>query len=315
MATVQPITSRQSGELSRLLEERGVGREGYQFLVKNPDLVVALIRSENSATKTVLTSENWLDLLCEKERQAHFAFFHEEFDLAVFRQVLEKYGFGQFQKWQDLQLEPHFLPKKIFQLNSNFPGWKVKPKKWFWEKIVEGKLLHRDTEGKLVTISEVNLGGIVVLVDTRQKPKYKDGKQMWSKDQNLLGKILTDLRESGKIVKHGYGPQCSRLGVSAKEIDNFIIAEYAKVVGLEASRVRLERAIEGNVISQLYSEMSRKGDGQTNTSVWYDELFGDAEYRLNGGNSDIGGLANVNYDRVDDHWNDGSFRLLGVLGP
>jgi len=54
MRTVLPITSRSSGELSRLLEERGIGQEDYQNrLIERIDALVAWIRNEsvaNSAT-------------------------------------------------------------------------------------------------------------------------------------------------------------------------------------------------------------------------------------------------------------------------
>lgn len=317
MATVKPnsIGARQMGELSRLLEERGVGSTEIQFLIENPDMVAGIIKKHGMTEGWVITSDNWLDLLCEKERQAHFAFFHKEFDLTFFQQVLEKYGFEQIKKWRDLLLEPHFLPSVVLTEETNFPGWKVQPEDWFWKKIGEGKLLRRDQQGNLVQISEVNLGGIVVLVDARLKPKYKDGKQMWSNDKPLLGKILADLRESRKIAKYEYGSQGSRFGVSAKEIDNFVISEYAKTIRFEPSQIRLERVIEGNIISQLYTEMPRKNDGKTSSSVWYDEHFEDAGSRLDGGHSDNGGLARVNYSNVDRRWDDGSFRLLGVLGP
>ncbi|TSC92586.1 MAG: hypothetical protein CEN89_592 [Candidatus Berkelbacteria bacterium Licking1014_7] len=43
MNTVLPIGARQTGELARLLEERGCGKSDFQLLGENPDDVVALI--------------------------------------------------------------------------------------------------------------------------------------------------------------------------------------------------------------------------------------------------------------------------------
>jgi len=43
MSTVLPIGARQTGDLARLLEERGYGRPDFQLLGENPDDVVALI--------------------------------------------------------------------------------------------------------------------------------------------------------------------------------------------------------------------------------------------------------------------------------
>lgn len=41
-------------------------------------------------------------------------------------------------------------------------------------------------------------------------------------------------------------------------------------------------------------------------------IFEDRDNRLNGGNSDNGGLANVNYNPADNHWNNKSVRPLEV---
>lgn len=41
--------------------------------------------------------------------------------------------------------------------------------------------------------------------------------------------------------------------------------------------------------------------------------FEDREHRLNGGNSNYGGLANVSYNWSDNHWNNRSFRPLEVF--
>ncbi len=43
MSSVKPITGRQSGELCRLLEERGISSGDFQRLIEHPDNVVALM--------------------------------------------------------------------------------------------------------------------------------------------------------------------------------------------------------------------------------------------------------------------------------
>jgi hypothetical protein len=46
MNSVEPITSRQSGELARLLEERGIGKQGFQKLIEHPEQVVSLLNHD-----------------------------------------------------------------------------------------------------------------------------------------------------------------------------------------------------------------------------------------------------------------------------
>lgn len=60
MNSVEPITGRQSGELCRLLEERGVGRKDFQLLIQQPDRVIELLR------KSINPYQN------ERVKQAYF---------------------------------------------------------------------------------------------------------------------------------------------------------------------------------------------------------------------------------------------------
>ncbi|MDP3730878.1 MAG: hypothetical protein Q8R34_00005, partial [bacterium] len=76
---------------------------------------------------------------------------------------------------------------------------------------------------------------------------------------------------------------------------------------------RLERGIEGNVISQLYPHMLRKNNGQTNTWVWYEEYFGDRSERVGGGGSGCGGLACFGGVWSGFRWSSRSFCPLAVL--
>ncbi|MDP3731264.1 MAG: hypothetical protein Q8R34_02100, partial [bacterium] len=76
---------------------------------------------------------------------------------------------------------------------------------------------------------------------------------------------------------------------------------------------RLERGIEGNVISQLYPHMLRKNNGQTNTWVWYEEYFEGRSGRVGGGDSDCGGLASFLGRWSGNRWSFGSFCPLAVL--
>lgn len=255
--------------------------------------------------------ESWLQEILERERQHHLDFFGREFDLLKFEKTLERYGYQKIQEWQKLGLEPHFLPSASMMPGDDYSGWKIKPEKWFYEQVIEGKIF-RNIKGELEKVATVKLEGITVLIDARLKPAYRDSKQMYEND-NLLGYIIEELRESEKIASYKYGSQPSRFGVSADEWEKQIKPVLAKKLGLRTTQIRLERAIEANVVPQIYSYMPRKNDGKTNTWVWYEEYFGGRDRRLLGGYSDGGGLADVNDVWADGHWYDRSLRPLAVL--
>lgn len=286
----------------------GATKEFWSRLAHNEDL----FRSVVSQVMPEVMPE-WAEAILTRERQVHQDFFGREFNLAHFRATLEKYGSEVITRWQELGLEPHFLPPVAMSRDTSFPGWKVKPENWYYEKVAEGKILHWQPNGSLVSDQEAfRLEGITVLIDTRLKPHYRDGKQMYKND-NLLGPIIERLRQEGRIARYEHGLQSSRFGVSAKEWENQIKFFLAEFLGPEVSQVRLERAIEANVIPQLYPYMPRKDDGRTNTWVWYEEYFGDGSVRLLGGDSGRGGLAAVGCHSSGFLWRRRSFRPLAVL--
>jgi len=255
-------------------------------------------------------ASDWLSAILARERQYHQTFFGQEFDLTEFEQKLRFYGRKRIKEWQNLGLEPHFLPPVSLMPGDDYPGWKIKPEQWFFKIIVEGQ---RGINGQLIKMTSAKLEGISVLIDTRLKPCYDNGKQMYEHD-NLLGPILERLRKEGKISRYAEGPQSSRFGVSSDEWKKAIKPVLAGKLGLDVSQVRLETVEEGNVIPQLYPDLPRKDDGRTNTWVWYEQyLDKDRVNRFSGGYSDHGGLANVRCDSSDYRWSSRSFRPLIVL--
>ncbi len=253
----------------------------------------------------------WLIKILSRECECHLDFFGREFGLSDFQKTLKRYGKEMIEAWQKLGLEPHFLPKTLMMPSDNYPGWKTKPENWYYENVAQGNIL-RDINGKLVVDEKVEFQGITVLVDTRLKPAYDNSKQMYEND-TLLGPIIEELRTKGKIAKYEFCPQSSRFGVSADEWEETVRPALAEKLCLEPIQLRLERAIEGNVISQLYPHMPRKGDGSTNTWEWYEEYFMDRGSRLDGGYSDGSDLAIIVYYSSGDHWYKRSFRPLAVL--
>ena len=287
------------------LRNLGLTAEGWEKMKDNKELakkVVEIIEGER---------EIWLEKIIAQERACHLDFFGREFDLTDFAVTLKKYGESKVRFWQKLKMEPAFLPEVTMPQDANFRGWKIKPENWFWQKIAEGKIL-RQVGNDLVAIKEVRLEGITVLIDTRLKPEYNGGKQMYKND-NLLGPTIERLRKAGEIAKYEYGPQSSRFGVSADEWENCIKPALAQKLGLNSNQLRLEHTIEANIIPQLYPYMPRKDDGNINTWVWYEEYFGARGLRLVGGYSGYGGLASVYCFSSGFHWDFESFRPLAVL--
>lgn len=252
----------------------------------------------------------WLDQLIQAENDAHRAFFGQTFDLSQFAETLERYGEERVDRWAKLLFEPHFLPKWQFSADAKIRGWKVKPEAWFWEKVAAGNIKRRNAAGELETVEEVGFDGVTLLIDTRCKPHYSDGRQMFEND-GLMGGVIEALREQGKIAR--YDPQSSRFGISSCEWDEQIRPALEALPEFEGASFRLELASEAIAIPQIFKRMPRRKDGQTSTLVWYEEFFEGASHRLCGGNSDRGGLAYVYCSDIGGHWYGRAVRPVGVL--
>lgn len=266
--------------------------------------------SSGLSSLLVRSEVNWLDHLLQAEDVAHRAFFGQTSDLTQFAATLERFGEERVRLWTKDCREPHFLPKQVFSADTKLRGWKVKPEPWFWQKIADGKIMRRDAAGKLAVVKEVGFDGVTLLIDTRCKPAYTDGSQMFAND-GLLGGVIKTLRAEGKIAS--LNPSDSRFCISSREWDEQIRPALETLPEFAGVSFRLELAIEANVIPQMYKRMPRRKDGQTDTRVWYEEFFEDALNRLNGGYSGRGGLASVYYSGVDDRWNYRAVRPVGVL--
>ncbi len=265
-------------------------------------------------SENIVRQGNWLEAILTKEKKAHRDFFSQEFDLASFRKTLERYNPEAIRHWQKLGIEPHFLPSVAMSQEVNFPGWKVKLDDWYYQQVANGKILSRQPDGSLLPDKEAfKLKGITVLIDTRLKPQYKAGKQMFKND-NLLGPIIEGMRKAGKIAKYEYGPQSSRFAVSVNEWEKHIKPALAEFLGVEVSQVRLEWTIEQNVISQLYPSLPRRDDNKTTSWVWFEDYFGAASCRFHGGVIRSDGRALVRCYWADFFWSDLAFRPLVVLG-
>jgi len=296
-------------ELERQWRQRALDPEAIllalQTLIESKKLVLA--QQEQSEN---LEFRDWINKILDRERQYHLAFFGREFDLTEFERKLRFCGRRKIKAWQSLGHEPHFLPDVSLMPGDEYPGWRIKPEQRFYQMLVKGKIF-RNIDGQLNKVLRAGLDGISVLIDIRPKPAYDDGRQMYGKD-NLLGKIIEQLRKERKIVQYDSGLQSSRFGVSADEWEEKIKPALAGKMALDINRLRLETVEESNIIPQLYPD-SRKNDGSTNTSVWYEQYFVGCGHRFSSGSSGNGVLADVFCSSSDDHWGGRSFRPLAVL--
>jgi len=199
------------------------------------------------------------------------------------------------------QAEPHFLPKMELKQNSDVSEWTIRPENWYWQKIREGK----------VAKDAATLEGIWVIVDGSQKLQYKDGKQMYENDP--FAKVLTQLREAKKIQVPDWCksiPKDSRFGISNDELQTHVNPAIADFLGVQPEQVRLPKAIEFNILGNL----AHPEWGKTNTWEWFQDKFRDG-CRLIGGDSDYGGLADVNFRVSDGRDGHIGFRPLVAFPP
>lgn len=257
--------------------------------------------------------QDWLWQLVLRQVECQALFFGRTFDLTPFITTLKSYGHKLVKYWRRLDFEPVFLPKVMMSSDVNYPGWKIKPEKWLYQQSVEGQLFRLQNNKLVVSNSVFELEGITALVDTRLKPKYDNGRQMYQND--CFEPVILRLRSNGKLTDYTAGPQGSRFGTSADdEWEQVLKPAGAELLKLPADKIRFERAIEANVIPQLYyNYMPRNDDGTTETSVWYEEFFQSRDHRLSGGDSAHGGLASVSYGGGAFHWRNRSVRFLAVL--
>jgi len=244
-------------------------------------------------------------------------------DLSLFETTLKHCGKEQIEAWKKIGFGVTYLPEAELGKNHEFWEKNVRPGDFLYKQSQAGNILLLNPEGELVKDERADwLGGIgkgiVVLFDTRQKPAFTDGSQMWKNDENCLGAVIAKLREEGKIQGYDWCPQGSRFGVTVQpggEWYKHVRPAQAELLGprVDVNSVRFETAMESIVLSQMYPDLPRGKDGETNTLAWYEQFFGDDRKRLNGGGSDYGGLANVYWYDPRRPWVNISFRPLAVL--
>ncbi|MFN3301868.1 MAG: hypothetical protein ACK413_02495 [Patescibacteria group bacterium] len=208
-----------------------------------------------------------------------------------------KFSSEIFLKFSQLGFDLHFLPKIELSEEKNFPGWKEKPKKNFFNLIKEGKL----------PADAASLFGNWIFIDARQKPQknnwwitkddilviilrkifHFDFKKHYQKNNRQLYEndfLLPILKENGFS---------SRFSLSWREIEESIKPEAAKLLKIPLEKIRLPRFIEWNFLGNAFYPQW----GKTSTWEWFDD-------RLTTGECLSGGYQSLNILGWDspDYW-------------
>ena len=200
------------------------------------------------------------------------------------------------------RVEPFYLPRRSFPKGITFPGQQVPMSTNLYRYIKEG----------LVNADANTLPGQWVILDVTQRPGYEDGKQMYP-DTVQFKELLATGRELGYkrgIVVPDYCrrvPEDSRFAVSADEIDGSV--GYVSKVVAELLNIEPDRVTTPDYATFYYvGNLSHSEFGQVNTGEWFRNSFGHGA-RLVGGDSVLGGLADVHDWYSDDHYGVMGFRL------
>lgn len=214
--------------------------------------------------------------LVRTETEALEGFFGR--DIAVSEPPIELFQTQEKMTQLDITgFEPHFLPQVSLTEEDQLPGWKVRPKSWFWQKIKENKISE-----DAATLKEG-----WYLVDGRTKPNnYGIGQQRYRND--YMEAIMQNLREKDRIYR--YTPEISRFGVAPDEIEKVILPELARIIDTKGE-------VENNTYMKfnVWGNMFHPEWGETDTWEWFADKFGEYQ-RLYGGDADGGGLAIVDHN-------------------
>ncbi len=248
--------------------------------------------------------------LVEREHEALKDFFGEEVPIAQPPELLLKAQEIAIGEGLGRLVPIYFVfDTKLFTLETDYPGWNVKPEVWFWDERGRGE----------ITPDVLIAGDYWGLIDISHRPNYRHGRQMFA-DDNGLGSILKGLREDESIIVphhlRNVVPDTSRFGISPNEQDK-------SVLPLLATRLRLTSEVIAGLIEvtrPTEEEFNFAGNlrypyfGEVNSWEWFQNLVGGFR-RVFGGHVDLGGLAYVDYRWPDSHADYAAFRPLVRFSP
>ncbi len=214
--------------------------------------------------------------LVDRETESLSTFFGHEVEVPPLPDEVTP---ERYEKWKEMGFELHYLPPEEMRKDAAFPGWKKKPGDWFYGRL----------EANEIPADAAKLPDAWILVDTRGKPKYESGKQIYKDD--VLRPVLEDLRKK-KIITD-FETKGSRFNISWDELNKPEVKKaIAEAMDVPEECLRLPRAIEWNVIGNAYHPEW----GDTNTWEWFEDSYQKGARRLDGGGSGLGGLSHVDWD-------------------
>ncbi len=234
--------------------------------------------------------------LINREQEALKTLFGKEIEIPPLPQEItpEKY-----KEWKEKGFELHYLPPVVLSETGpdgkkkwkELPGWTKKPEKGPEE-------IHSE------------LPGGWMLVDTRQKPNYDNGAQIYPNDE-VIGKALETLRRGANPVIEPYdavpNPK-SRFGIRGSDFEKpEVQTALAASLGVNVKDLDLPYAIENSLLMHMHMPEW----GNTTTLEWLKDKTADSRDRLYGGNSDGGGLSYVYWVGAAGRHEDVGFRPLG----
>jgi hypothetical protein len=249
-----------------------------------------------------------------REREALIGFFAYDINVPPLpREVTDR----RYRHWKEHGFVLHYLPHVTTTSVTKTPKWKkaIAREPGFLEELFgsrnRGMNLLREREDLHLYSDALTLPGAWVVVDTRQKPPWRDDCQTFI-DDGLIGATLSALRRQEKLPAHAHAQE-SRFGISWSELhDQDVRQAIAQVLEVDAAMVRLPHAIEWNLLSNLWYPHW----GDTDTDEWYEDEYRNGGrpngrmWKLYGGDSRNGGLTYVDCAPCDEHNDRRCFRPL-----
>lgn len=159
----------------------------------------------------------------------------------------------------------HFLSQQ--DLTPQIPTWTPPLSPWLKIHIEE----EETVDPKVLFLPQA-----LIAIETRAKPPFENGQQMYPRDEEFLGPVLKSLREEEKIpreVEYGLGtlnlPPDSRFGLSFEEIKNHIIPQLSQILDVEKKRIHLPKISQFLYLAyHFYPQLLSKG-----TIEWCEDLY------------------------------------------
>ena len=239
-----------------------------------------------------LAEHFWQEKIIKSEKEALEKYFDQPIEVPKLPAEVTK---AKLEFWKQNQFALHYSPGLEIPQDNTFPGQKKKIDADVYKWIKE-KEINSDT---------IKLPKGWILIDTRPKPQYNNGDQMYEND--ILGPVLEKLRKENHI--ENFKHEDSRFNISNDELQKpEVKAAIAEVLKVRADQLSLPLTALWNYLGNaFYPEW-----GDTNTWEWFEDEY-KGGYRLYGGLSNHDGLSYVGCDSSGDRDASIGFRPLVVF--